>query len=380
MNNRINVIEFITNLDEGGAESLVRDYALLIDDKEINVITVVMWPLHDDSPYVKALRERGKTVLSIYSRKRICQTFVGQKIWNRLMHDEYVKNKLLKIIKEYNVSVIHSHLEVLYYIKLISKQIRGKVKLFFTCHSMPSFIFKKTKWRNEKPAAQYLVGHNNLQLIALHDNMQKELNDMFDIDNTIVLPNGIDFSKYQNINETTAEIRDSINVPNDSYVIGHIGRFTEAKNHEKLVDIFREAVNREPSAYLLMIGTGELQEAVESKLAKYGLEDKYKILQKRNDIPRLLRAMDVFVFPSVFEGLPVTLVEAQISNLRCIISTRVTDECFFSENAVPLDVTAPTSEWVDAIFDKEIKGPYHNNIMAFNMNSVISRLSSLYKF
>ena len=253
MNNRINVIEFITNLDEGGAESLVRDYALLIDDKEINVITVVMWPLHDDSPYVKALRERGKTVLSIYSRKRICQTFVGQKIWNRLMHDEYVKNKLLKIIKEYNVSVIHSHLEVLYYIKLISKQIRGKVKLFFTCHSMPSFIFKKTKWRNEKPAAQYLVGHNNLQLIALHDNMQKELNDMFDIDNTIVLPNGIDFSKYQNINETTAEIRDSINVPNDSYVIGHIGRFTEAKNHEKLVDIFREAVNREPSAYLLML-------------------------------------------------------------------------------------------------------------------------------
>jgi len=210
--------------------------------------------------------------------------------------------------------------------------------------------------------------------------MQKELNDMFDIDNTIVLPNGIDFSKYQNINETTAEIRDSINVPNDSYVIGHIGRFTEAKNHEKLVDIFREAVNREPSAYLLMIGTGELQEAVESKLAKYGLEDKYKILQKRNDIPRLLRAMDVFVFPSVFEGLPVTLVEAQISNLRCIISTRVTDECFFSENAVPLDVTAPTSDWVDAIFDKEIKGPYHNNIMAFNMNSVISRLSSLYKF
>lgn len=296
------------------------------------------------------------------------------------MPDEYVKNKLLKIIKEYNVSVIHSHLEVLYYIKLISKQIRGKVKLFFTCHSMPSFIFKKTKWRNEKPAAQYLVGHNNLQLIALHDNMQKELNDMFDIDNTIVLPNGIDFSKYQNINETTAEIRDSINVPNDSYVIGHIGRFTEAKNHEKLVDIFREAVNREPSAYLLMIGTGELQEAVESKLAKYGLEDKYKILQKRNDIPRLLRAMDVFVFPSVFEGLPVTLVEAQISNLRCIISTRVTDECFFSENAVPLDVTAPTSDWVDAIFDKEIKGPYHNNIMAFNMNSVISRLSSLYKF
>lgn len=103
---------------------------------------------------------------------------------------------------------------------------------------------------------------------------------MFDIDNTIVLPNGIDFLSIRISMKQHAEIRDSINVPNDSYVIGHIGRFTEAKNHEKLVDIFREAVNREPSAYLLMIGTGELQEAVESKLAKYGLEDKYKILRK----------------------------------------------------------------------------------------------------
>lgn len=379
MNNRINIIEFITNLDEGGAESLVRDYALLIDDKEINVITVTMWPLHNDSPYVKVLRERGRTVLSIYPRKRMCKTFIGQKIWNRLIHDAYVKKKLFEIIKEYNVSVIHSHLEVLYYIKLISKQIRGKVKLFFTCHSMPSFIFKKTKWRNEKTAAQYLLDHNNLQLIALHDNMRQELNDMFCIDNTIVLPNGIDFSKYQDINETTAEIRNSINVPNDSYVIGHIGRFTEAKNHEKLVDIFNEAVSREPSVHLLMIGTGELQEFVESKLDQYGLKGKYTILQKRNDIPRLLKAMDVFIFPSVFEGLPVTLVEAQVSKLRCIISTRVTDECFFSENAIPLDVAAPTSDWVDTVFDKKIEGPYHNNIMAFDMNSIISRLSYLYK-
>lgn len=379
MKDRINVIEFITNLDEGGAESLVRDYALLLDEKEIKVITVVIWPLHEDSPYVKTLRSCGREVISIYPRKKMCKTFVGQKLWNRLIHDWYVKSRLIKIINQYNVTVIHSHLEVLYYIKLISNKIRGKTKLFFTCHSIPSYIFKKTKWRNEKSAAQYLVNNNNLQMIALHENMREELNEMFKTHNTIVLPNGIDFSKYNGIRETSREIRDSINVPVNAFVVGHIGRFTEAKNHDKLVDIFIETLKRETSAHLLMIGTGELREQIEAKLSQYGLDGKYTILQKRNDIPRLLKVMDVFVFPSVFEGLPVTLVEAQVSNLRCIVSNRVTSECFFSENAVSLDVLAPTSEWVNAIFDKEIRGSYHYNILNFDMNNVISRLATLYK-
>ena len=379
MKDKINVIEFITNLDEGGAESLVRDYALLLDENEINVITVVLWPPRKDSPYVKTLLEKGRKVLTIYPKKKMCKTYIGQKIWNRFIHDSYVKHKLLKIIKENNVTVIHSHLEVLYYVKLISRDIKGKVKLFFTCHSMPSFIFKKTRWRNEKTAAQYLVDNNNLKLIALHDNMRKELNEMFSTDKTLILPNGIDFSKYEGITETKTEIRETINVPYDAFVVGHIGRFTEAKNHDKLIDIFKDVVKRKSTAHLLMIGTGELQDKVETKLHDYGLDGKYTILHSRNDIPRLLKSMDVFVFPSKFEGLPVTLVEAQVSKLRCLISTNVTEECFFSEEAVPLDIKEPSSKWVDTMFDKTKNGKIHNDITSFDMKQVIKRLAKLYK-
>lgn len=379
MNKRVNVIEFITNFNEGGAESLVRDYALLLNDKEINVITVVIWPPHKDSPYAKALSEKGRIVLSIYPKMKMCKTYVGQKIWNRLIHDTFVKYRLLKIIKEYDVSVIHAHLELLYYVKLISRQIRGRVKLFFTCHNQPSVIFKKTRWRNEKPAAQYLVAHNDLHLIALHDDMRKELDRMFSTNTTIVLPNGINFSKYQNITETKNEIRESINIPCNAFVVGHIGRFSEAKNHDKLVDIFKEVVSRQPAAHLLMIGTGVLQEQIESKLKSYGLSNKYTILKNRNDIPRLLKSMDVFVFPSIFEGLPVTLVEAQVSKLRCLISTNVTSECFFSENAVPVDINEPASKWADIIFDDTYKGQYRNEISKFDMVKVLERLAQLYK-
>lgn len=373
-----NVIEFITNLDEGGAESLVRDYALLLDDKRFNVLIVVMWPLHEDSPYVRVLREQNRRVVSIYPRKKMCKTFVGQKIWNRCIHDQFVKSRLLKIIKDNNVSVIHSHLEVLYYVKLVAKHIPN-VKLFFTCHSMPKFIFKKTRWRNEKPAAQKLINHHNLRMIALHENMRAELNSMFNTDTTIVLPNGIDFCKYSNITETKTDIRETIGIPNDAFVVGHIGRFTEAKNHTKLVEIFEGVIKQQPSAYLLMIGTGELQEQTESLLVSKGLKGKYTILQKRNDIPRLLKAMDIFVFPSVFEGLPVTLVEAQVMGLRCLISTRVTEECFFSPEAVPLNVESPTEEWVNAVLDTSVKGNICNDINRFNMASVIEQLSNLYE-
>ena len=113
MNKKINVVEFITNLNEGGAESLVRDYALLLNEQNINVIIVVLWAPYENSPYVKALAEKGCKVISIYPRKKMCKTYVGQKIWNRLIHDSFVKYKLLQIIKDYEVEILTNPMDLI---------------------------------------------------------------------------------------------------------------------------------------------------------------------------------------------------------------------------------------------------------------------------
>jgi glycosyltransferase involved in cell wall biosynthesis len=85
---------------------------------------------------------------------------------------------------------------------------------------------------------------------------------------------------------------------------------------------------RKDNAFLLLVGVGGLKENIEMKLHNYGLDGKYLILSYRSDIPEIMKAMDVFVFPSLYEGLPVALIETQVSNLRCIVSDNVPKEAF----------------------------------------------------
>jgi glycosyltransferase involved in cell wall biosynthesis len=127
------------------------------------------------------------------------------------------------------------------------------------------------------------------------------------------------------------------------------------KNHEFLVEIFNELVKRKDNAFLLLVGAGRLKENIEMKLHNYGLDGKYLILSHRSDIPEIMKAMDVFVFPSLYEGLGIVLIEAQVSNLRRIVS-----------------------EWCDVILDDSIKGKNNGDINTYDMNKKIKRLEELY--
>lgn len=365
-------------MGDGGAETLVKDYALMLDKSKYQVTIVTIGKPDLSSANYKRLKEAGIEMISVYEGKRPIKSWLGVKIWNRFFHKRYIANCLLRIIREHNVTALHCHLEVLFAVKEVAKKLKG-VKILFTCHSQPKVIFKPTRWESEEKAARYLIKHNYLQMIALHDDMRRELNDRFGVDNTVVIHNGIDFNKFVSVTESSKDIRQSINVPVDKFVMGHVGRFSEPKNHLFLVEVFAELIKKKSDAHLLMVGAGSLQPIVEKRLKELNLGNKYTILSHRTDIPRLLKAMDVFVFPSIYEGLPVSMVEAQVAGLRVIASDVITKECFFSENAVPLSIQNIASEWSDTILDISIKGPYHNDIDAFDMNKEIVRLGLLYE-
>jgi glycosyltransferase involved in cell wall biosynthesis len=238
---------------------------------------------------------------------------------------------------------------------------------------------KLTKKREEEGiAARHLIKENGLRLIALHDEMKTELNEMFGIDNTVVIRNGVDFKRFQNVKVSKKEIRKSLGIPENAYVVGHVGRFDRVKNHEFLVEIFNELVKRKDNAFLLLVGVGELEENIEMKLHNYGLDGKYLILSHRSDIPELMKAMDVFVFPSLYEGLGIVLIEAQVSNLRCIVSDSVPKEAFQTDLAVPVSLNKSVSEWCDVILDDSIKDKNNGDINNYDMNKEIKRLEELY--
>jgi len=137
---------------------------------------------------------------------------------------------------------------------------------------------------------------------------------------------GIDLSRFE-VEIDKVRIRRSLGVPEDALTIGHVGRFTTEKNHSFIVDIARQLLTREPKAFFLMVGDGPLRHAIEAEVAACSLSHKFLFTGVRADVPLLMMgAMDVFLFPSTREGLPITLLEAQAAGLRCLVSDTVSKE------------------------------------------------------
>ncbi len=133
----------------------------------------------------------------------------------------------------------------------------------------------------------------------------------------------------------------------DNFVVGHIGRFHKQKNHAYLIDIFREICKIRSDAMLLLIGKGEQEDQIVNLAKKYGLDDKVIFAGVRSDVPDMLSAMDVFVFPSFYEGMPNTVIEAQANGLHCIVADTITREADITGLVEYLPLTCSPNEWAN---------------------------------
>lgn len=172
---------------------------------------------------------------------------------------------------------------------------------------------------------------------------------------------GIDLAPFKT-REEPATLRAGLGIPADAYVIGHVGRFVDQKNHVFLVHVAREVANRDPRARFLLVGDGPLRPAIEKQVAQAGLADRVIFTGARPDVPRLmLGAMDIFLFPSLFEGLGLVLIEAQASGLPCIISDVVPEEADVVPGLVRrLSLSQPAAVWAEAVLaarDKAVTIP-----------------------
>ena len=134
-------------------------------------------------------------------------------------------------------------------------------------------------------------------------------------------------------------------------IIGHIGRFNEQKNHRFLIDVFAEIKKREPAAHLVLVGKGELEPEIKEKVSAYNLSDSVSFLGIRSDIPELYQGMDLFLFPSIFEGLGIVLIEAQANGLPCLVSDAIQEEAVICSNIVKLPLTDDASLWAKTATD-----------------------------
>lgn len=165
-----------------------------------------------------------------------------------------------------------------------------------------------------------------------------------------VLNNAIDTKLFQYDEKVRKCVRQELQFTEEQHIVGHIGRFSREKNHVFLIDIFAEILRLNPDTRLILVGGGDGMAAIQEKAAALGLVDKVIFTGVRDDVNRLLQAMDVFVFPSLYEGLPVTLVEAQTSGLPCVISDHVPRECIITDGLVTVQSLTDSAEtWAKRI-------------------------------
>lgn len=168
-----------------------------------------------------------------------------------------------------------------------------------------------------------------------------------------IINNGIKTTNFTFNEEKRHNVRVKLGL-NEKFVIGHVGRLTYPKNHEFLIEIFNAIYKRIPNAVLLLVGDGELREQIERKIKNLNLENRVILTGKRDDISDLLQAMDIFIFPSHFEGLPVTLVEAQAAGLPCVVSDNITRQVEITDNITYVKLTSPISTWIDRILELKV--------------------------
>lgn len=162
-----------------------------------------------------------------------------------------------------------------------------------------------------------------------------------------LIHNGVDLDVFHFDVEGRQNIRKEFGLT-DELVVGHIGRFHKQKNHRYLLEVFRNIRQRRPDAMLLLVGIGELENTAREWVRELELEDAVIFTGQRFDIPQLVSAMDVFVFPSLHEGMPNTVIEAQATGLPCVIADTITPEADITGLVTRVPLTESKDAWADA--------------------------------
>ena len=195
-----------------------------------------------------------------------------------------------------------------------------------------------------------------------------------------IIKNGIDIEKFKYNDKIRNEYRKKLGIEN-KLVYGHVGRFSKQKNHDFLLDLFYE-LQKTQDAVLMLVGTGELETTIKEKVKQLNIEEKVMFLGFREDIDLLLNCMDIFIFPSFYEGLPVSIIEAQTSGLHVFVSNTISDEAKINENFNKIN-SFDIKEWTSSILNIKINertNSYKNTIKAgYDIKDTCNMLEKIYK-
>jgi glycosyltransferase EpsF len=254
--------------------------------------------------------------------------------------------------------VVHSHIDYLSgFVMKIAKKCNVKIRLAHS-HSTSAHTHKGSMPTLFMLYLRKLINRNATKRLACSLDAAEYMFGKTKVENAVIINNAIDLSKFSNVGQYPSTL-DGISL-SDKKVILHIGRFVREKNHRELIMIFDEYIKKYTDTILLLVGEGELKGNIIQLVNSLGLQENVKFLGVRSDIPELLALSDVFVLPSEFEGLPVTLIEAQAMNVPCVVSDNVKRGVDCGIDLISFIPLGDRSTWCEAI-DIAAKRQERNN-------------------
>lgn len=326
----IRVLHVVTYMGRGGLETMLMNYYRHIDRSKVQFDFLVHREFEAD--YDEEIKSLGGR---IYHVSRLVP-------WSRKYKTEL--KCFFKTHPEYKI--VHVHQDCLSSVALqCAKECGIPVRI---AHSHASSQDKNWKFLVKKYYMQQIPKYAT-DLLACGKNAGDW---MFTGHKYQIVPNAIDVSKYSYSKGEAEKVRQELQLGNCT-VIGHVGRFHEPKNQTFLIDIFSEYIKIDRSAKLLLVGDGEKRPEIERKVKSLGITNKVIFTGVRSDVNRMMQAMNIFVFPSLYEGLGIVALEAQAAGLRCVVSDHVPDECKVTEGLVSVKSLHDTpEEWAKHIFDR----------------------------
>ena len=362
----IKVLQIGMTNNLGGIETLLMNYYKNMDKKEVQFDFI---NIYDKLYFEDEIKNMGGKVYKVksYYKNPFC----------------YIK-ELIKIIKQNNYEIIHCNMNsaVFLYPLIAAKIAKAKVII---AHSHNA--------SNDKGLLKTILHNINKRFIPLFANTyfacSKEAGKWF-FNNTIIkqenkkyfiISNGINIDKFKFNEEIRKKIRQKFNIEDKTMLIGHIGRFSKQKNHQFIIDLFKEIHEENKNTKIWLIGEGEKKDKIENLVKENHLERYVEFLGIRQNVNELLQAIDVFILPSIYEGMPLVAVEAQVSGTKCILSDKITQEAKITNKTEYITIDNGVQLWKNAILkcDYERNNKYDIDFSKYDIKLNVLELVKIYE-
>ncbi len=336
----IRILHVLTRTARGGLETMLMNYYRNIDRSEIQFD--FLKHRSEQESYDEEIKSLGGKIFTLPRMNPWSKTYL--KALNDFfsnhpeykivhVHQDCMSSVILKAAKNNNVPIriAHSHSSSQ------DKNFKYPIKLYYR-GQIPKYANRLFACSNH--AGKWMFNHHPFTL----------------------LNNAIDAKKYVFSEENAHKIRTIYGIDKNSFVVGNVGRFHKVKNQSFLIDIFHEVKKIKENSVLMLIGDGELKNTLENKVKELNISDNVIFTGISSNVNEILSAMDVFVMPSLYEGLPVSLLEAQANGLPCFISDHFSCECDITKTITRISLNSTPNDWAKAICSSSPK-PRTNTIL-----------------